>query len=76
MKLPPPPSLAVLSCDALQHEHVCADSGEFRLMVRARDCSDNDQDLAHITSESMVVSLCDSVVCVNIFMLTWRSGVG
>ena len=39
-------------------------------MVRARDCSDNDKDLAHIVSESMGVSLCDSVVCVNMATVT------
>ncbi|DBB17346.1 TPA: hypothetical protein ACH3X3_014387 [Trebouxia sp. C0006] len=31
-------------------------SGKFRLMVRARDRSNNDQDLAHITSESLEVT--------------------
>ncbi len=45
-------------------------------MVRARGCSDNNQDLAHIISESMVVSLCDSVVCANMAMSTWHSSVG
>ncbi len=45
-------------------------------MVRARGCSDNNQDLAHIISESMVVSLCDSVVYANMAMLTWHSKVG
>ncbi len=44
-------------------------------MVRARDCGDNNQDLAHVISESMVVSLCASVVCVNMNMLTWCSSV-
>ncbi len=56
-----------------------ADSGKFRLMVRALDRSSHDQDLAYIISESMEVSLCASVVCVNmaiLAMLTWRSSVG
>ena len=75
MTLPPALGTAVLFCDAWQHKHVCADSGEFRLMVRACDCGDNNQDLAHVISESMVVSLCDSVVCVNMNMLTWYSSV-
>ncbi len=39
-------------------------------MVRARDRSNNDQDLAHITSESLEVNLRDSVVCVNMAILT------
>ncbi len=39
-------------------------------MVRARDCSDNNKDLAHIVSESTEVSLCDSVLCVNMAILT------
>ncbi len=39
-------------------------------MVRARDRSDNDQDLAHIISESMEVNLRDFVVSVNMAVLT------
>ncbi|KAL0045347.1 hypothetical protein WJX82_004386 [Trebouxia sp. C0006] len=44
------------SCSILLEGLLVQYSGEFRLMVRARDCGDNNQDLAHVISESMVVT--------------------
>ena len=44
-------------------------------MIRARAFSGENKDLAHVISESMVVSLCDFVACVNMDMVTRRCSV-